>query len=65
MHDLPEKTRIRQRIDLPGQVLVPNKLTDEQIIGTSYTRVNGRFPILTYFNSQLNIAIWRSSEPDQ
>lgn len=27
-------------------------------------RNNGRIPILSYHNRELNITIWRSSEPD-
>jgi hypothetical protein len=37
-------------------------LTDDQIKGSSFARVNGRFPALAYYNKTLDIAIWRSSE---
>ncbi|CDW76870.1 myotubularin-related protein 2 [Stylonychia lemnae] len=65
IYELPEKIRIRQRIDLPAQVIVPKKLTEEQITGSSRARFSGRFPILSYYNSHLNIAIWRGAELNQ
>eukprot|EP00347_Sterkiella_histriomuscorum_P021540 403333619 len=62
MQEISDQYKIRNRVDLPGKVIIPNKLTDEQIKGSSSARVNGRFPILTYYNQHLDIAIWRSSD---
>ena len=61
--DLPDKLRIKLRIDLPSEVYVPKDLLDDQIYGCAVSRNNGRFPVLAYYNPQLNIALWRSSEP--
>jgi hypothetical protein len=43
---------------------IPKGLPENQIYGCAASRNNGRIPILAYFNSELNIAIWRSSEPN-
>lgn len=57
------KERINKRIDLPENVYVPKLLLEDQIFGAATARVNGRFPILAYYNHDLNVSIWRSSEP--
>jgi hypothetical protein len=57
------RRRMMNRMDLPSQFYIPTNLLDDQILGAASNRVDGRVPILAYYNHTLNISIWRSSEP--
>lgn len=51
------------KISLPNTCYVPKQLSDKQLIGSAEFRTHGKFPILTYYNQENGIAIWRSSMP--
>ena len=60
MHSLPnDKDPIK--VNLPHRVYVLESASEQVLVGSARFRVNGRFPVLTYFNKAKNIAIWRSS----
>jgi len=58
---MEDKIRLDRRIDLPSHVIVPFSLADGDHLRCAYSRVNGRFPTLTYFNKRYGFALWRSS----
>lgn len=60
-----KKHRMSKHIDMFETVIVPAELQEDIIIRSSFSRVNGRFPALSYFNRETKAAIWRSSELQQ
>ena len=45
-----------------GGYFVPATISEELMLGTAESRIDGRFPTLSYINKKSGYAIWRSSE---
>jgi hypothetical protein len=60
---MSEDTRKSRKIDLPSQAYIPSGLPPDSHLKCAYSRVNGRFPALTYFSQKFEFAIWRGSQP--
>jgi Myotubularin-like phosphatase domain len=59
---MEDSIRQTRKIDLPFSVYIPGHLTHEEHLKCAYSRTNGRFPALTYYNKFHDFAIWRGSE---
>lgn len=58
---LDNDCRVKWKIDWPTHVYVPQSLSQDYHLKCGYSRNNGRFPILSYYNKKYGFALWRSS----